>query len=47
MVERLVRKLAQANKKLTRNVLKTILTADKINEQICMKSKVLQCKMNK
>ena len=43
MVERIVRQLAPANENLTGNVLKTILAADKIKEQICcMKSKVLQ-----
>ena len=32
MVERIVRQLAQANENLTANVLKTILTANKVNE---------------
>ena len=42
MVERIVRLLAPANENLTGNVLKTILTANKVKEQICcMKSKVL------
>ena len=36
MVKRIVRQLAQANKKLTDNVLKTILTVSKVKEQICM-----------
>ena len=36
MIERIVRQLAQANEKLTENVLKTILTANKIKELICM-----------
>ena len=36
MVERIVRQLAQANENLTGNVLKTMWTANKVNEQICM-----------
>ena len=36
MVERIVRQLAQANENLTGYVLKTILTAEKVKEQICM-----------
>ena len=36
MVERIVRRLAQANENLTENFLKTILTANKVKEQICM-----------
>ena len=36
MVERIVRQLAQANENLAGNVLKTILTANKVKEQICM-----------
>ena len=36
MVERIVRQLAQANENLTGNVLKTILTANKVKELICM-----------
>ena len=36
MVERIVRQLAQANENLTGNVVKTILTANKVKEQICM-----------
>ena len=36
MVDRIVRKLTQANEYLTGNVLKTILTKSKIKEQICM-----------
>ena len=36
MVERIVRQLAQANENLTENVLKTILTANKLKELICM-----------
>ena len=36
MVERIVRQLAQANENLTRNVLKTILTANKVKELIYM-----------
>ena len=36
MVERIVRQLAQANENLTENVLKTILTANKVKELICM-----------
>ena len=36
MIERIVRQLAQANEKLTENVLKKILTANKIKELICM-----------
>ena len=40
--ERIVRHFTQANENLTGNVLKTILTASKVKEQICcMKSKVL------
>ena len=43
MVEKIVRQLAPGNENLTGNVLlKTILTANKVKEQICcMKSKVL------
>ena len=36
MVKRIVRQLAQANENLTGNVVKTILTANKVKEQICM-----------
>ena len=36
MVERIARQLAQANENLTENVLKTILTANKVKEQIYM-----------
>ena len=36
MIERIVRQLAQANENLTDNVLKTILTANKVKELICM-----------
>ena len=36
MVERIVRQLAQASEDLTANVLKTILTANKVKEQLCM-----------
>ena len=36
MVERIVRQLAQANENLTRNVLKTFLTANKVKELIYM-----------
>ena len=37
MVERIVRQLIQANENLTcRDVLKTILTANKFKELICM-----------
>ena len=36
MVERIVCQLAQANENLTENVLKTILTANKVKELICM-----------
>ena len=36
MVERIVRQLAQANENLKGIVLKTILTANKVKEQICM-----------
>ena len=36
MVERIVRQLAEANKNLTENVPKTILTASKLEELICM-----------
>ena len=32
----LLASIAQANENLTRNVLKTILTANKVKEQICM-----------
>ena len=40
--EKVVCQLAPANENLTGNVLKTILTANKVKEQICcMKSKVL------
>ena len=35
-VERIVHQLAQANEKLTGNVFKTILTANKVKEQIYM-----------
>ena len=43
MVERIVRQLAAANKNLTGNVLKTILSVNIVKEEICcMKSKVLQ-----
>ena len=35
-VVRIVRQLAQVNEKLTGNVLKTILTANKVKEQIYM-----------
>ena len=39
---KIVRQLAPANKNLTGNVLKTILTAKKVKEHICcMKSKAL------
>ena len=41
--EKIVRQLAPGNENLTGNVLKTILAANKVKEQICcMKSKVLQ-----
>ena len=36
MVERIVRRLAQANENLKGNVLKTIFTAKKVKEQISM-----------
>ena len=36
MIERIVRQLAQVNENLTENVLKTILTANKVKELICM-----------
>ena len=36
MVERIVRQLVQANQNLKRNFLKTILTENKVKEQICM-----------
>ena len=36
MVDRNVRQLAQANENLTENVLKTILTANKVKELIYM-----------
>ena len=36
MVERIIRHLAQANQNLTGNVLKTILTINKVKEQISM-----------
>ena len=36
MVKRIVRQLAEANENLTANVPKTILTANKVKEQICM-----------
>ena len=36
MVERIVLQLAQARENLTGNVLKTILTAKKVKELICM-----------
>ena len=36
MVERIVRQLAQANQNLKGNVLKIILTANKVKEQISM-----------
>ena len=36
MVERIVRQLAQASENLTGNVLKTILTANKVKELIYM-----------
>ena len=35
MIERIVRQLEQENEKLTENVLKTILTANKVEELIC------------
>ena len=37
MVERIVHQLAQANENLTGNVLKTIFTANKVKELICMR----------
>ena len=36
MIERIVRQLALANENLTENVLKTILTANKVKELIYM-----------
>ena len=36
MVERIVRQLAQANQNFTGNVLKTISTANKVKERICI-----------
>ena len=36
MVERIVRQLVQANENLAENVLKTILTANKAKEHICI-----------
>ena len=36
MVLGIVRQLAQANENLTANVVKTVLTANKLKEQICM-----------
>ena len=36
MVERIVGQLAKANENLKGSVLKTILTANKVKEQICM-----------
>ena len=36
MIESVVRQVAQANENFTGNVLKTILTANKVKEQICM-----------
>ena len=43
IVYKIVRQLAAANENLTGNVLKTILAANMVKEQICcMKSKVLQ-----
>ena len=36
MVERNVRQFPKANENLTENVLKTILTANKVKELICM-----------
>ena len=36
MVERIVCQLAQANENLKENILKTIFTANKVNEQICI-----------
>ena len=36
MAERIVRQLAQANENLTRNVLRTILTANMVKELIYM-----------
>ena len=42
MVERIVLQLAQTNENLTGNVLKTILTANKVKEKyVCMRSRVL------
>ena len=35
MVERFARRLAQANYNLKENVVKTILTANKVQEQVC------------
>ena len=36
MIEKIVRQLAQVNENLTGNVLKTILTASKVTEQISL-----------
>ena len=36
MVERIARQLAPADENLTGNVLKTILTSNKVKEQICI-----------
>ena len=36
MVERIVRQFVQANQNLKGNFLKTILTANKVKEQICV-----------
>ena len=36
MVKRIVRQLAQANENLPCSVLKTILTASTVKEQVCM-----------
>ena len=50
MVERNVRQLAQANENLTENVLKTILTANKVKELIYMQevlSSVMQNEQTK
>ena len=36
MVDRIVRQLAQASENMVGNVLKIILTANKVKKQICM-----------
>ena len=46
MVERIVRQLAQANENLTENVLKTILTANKVKKETCTHEVLSSVKQN-